>query len=180
MKRLLGFLIIINICRSYPVSGQMEQNNPAGETIPEPLMRPERGEAPRYPRDMVIGELGRGDGSVEAYVFARRIMTALLGRIRDSRLLAGLDKAFLEEVFTALDGIKPQTYHLGGGREEPDGNTSFLFRFIGREMGIAGELYITGEEDAWRLDDLIIEEARDLSSEEGGYPFDFSPYERFF
>jgi hypothetical protein len=76
----------------------------------------------------------------------------------------------------------PQQYRLGGGREEADGSVSFLFRFIGRDLSMAGELYIRFNNNAWRLDDIIVEEAKALS--EGGlmntYKFDFSPYERFF
>jgi hypothetical protein len=151
-----------------------------GDLIPQALRRPQRGESPRYPRDAVIGELGRGTASEGAYLFAQNLMRGILSGNRESGLLSGVDGAVLEELFTSLGLIEPRQYRLGGGQEEPDGGTSFLFRFIGRELSIAGELYLISEEEIWRLEDIIAEESRSIS--EGGetYKFDFSPYERFF
>jgi hypothetical protein len=101
---------------------------------------------------------------------------------RESALLAGTSPSQLEELFAGLEAMEPQQYRLGGGREEADGSISFLFRFIGRDLSMAGELYLRLRDNAWHLDDIIVEEARALS--EGGlmntYKFDFSPYERFF
>jgi hypothetical protein len=149
-------------------------------TIPEALLRPQRGEAPRFPQDVVIGELGQGNAQMGAYLFARTLLAALLAENRDSNPLSSLDGDFLEDVLNTLKTILPRSYHLGGGREEPDGSTSFLFRFIGREQGIAGELYLRVEEEKWRLDDLILEDPRDLSAGGDMYHYDFSPYERLF
>ncbi|MDR2103767.1 MAG: hypothetical protein LBP42_06680 [Treponema sp.] len=150
-------------------------------TIPAILLQPQRGEAPRYPRDVVIGELGPGDASEGAYLFARRLLSGLLTESRGSPPLSSLDGDFLEEIFAKLREINPRVYHLGGGREEPDGSISFLFRFIGREQGISGELYLRPSEDGrWELDDLIPEDPRDLLPGADDYHYDFSPYERFF
>jgi hypothetical protein len=151
--------------------------------IPEALRQPQRGdENNRYPRDAIIGELGQGLAGAEAYRYARNLLQGALSLNRESTLLAGTAPAQLEELFAGLEAVAPQQYRLGGGREEADGSTSFLFRFIGRDMSMAGELYIRFEDNAWRLDDIIVEEAKALS--EGGlmntYKFDFSPYERFF
>jgi hypothetical protein len=153
--------------------------------IPEALRQPQRGdENDRYPRDAIIGELGQGQGqaSAEAYRYARNLLQGALSLNRESTLLAGTSPVQLEELFAGLETVTPQQYRLGGGREEADGSTSFLFRFIGRDMSMAGELYVRFENNAWRLDDIIVEEAKALS--EGGlmntYKFDFSPYERFF
>ncbi|MDR3122857.1 MAG: hypothetical protein LBU16_03650 [Treponema sp.] len=151
--------------------------------IPEALRQPQRGdETPRYPRDAVIGELGRGLATEDAYRYARNLLQGALSLNRESALLVGTSPSQLEELFAGLETLGPQQYRLGGGREEADGSTSFLFRFIGRDMSMAGELYIRFDDNAWRLDDIIVEEARTLS--EGGlmntYKFDFSPYERFF
>jgi hypothetical protein len=183
-----GFLIILAcICPLIPLVPQEEAplreeapENFYGDTIPQVLRRPQRGESPRYPRDAVIGELGRGAASEEAYLFAQNLMRGILSGNRESGLLAGVNSAILEELFTNLAAIEPRQYRLGGGREELDGSTSFLFRFIGREQSIAGELYLILEEETWRLEDIVTEEARSVS--EGGetYKFDFSPYERFF
>ncbi|MDR3124115.1 MAG: hypothetical protein LBU16_10110 [Treponema sp.] len=150
--------------------------------IPEALRQPQRGdETTRYPRDAVIGELGRGLANEGAYRYARNLLQGALSLNRESALLAGAAPSQLEELFARLETLSPQQYRLGGGREEADGSTSFLFRFISRDMSMAGELYIRFADNAWRLDDIIVEEARALS--EGGlnaYKFDFSPYERFF
>jgi hypothetical protein len=151
--------------------------------IPEGLWRPQRGdENPRYPRDAIIGELGQGLASAEAYRYARNLLQGALSLNRESTLLAGTAPALLEELFAGLETVAPQQYRLGGGREEADGSTSFLFRFIGRDMSMAGELYLRFGDSAWHLDEIIVEEAKALS--ESGlvntYRFDFSPYERFF
>jgi hypothetical protein len=150
--------------------------------IPEALRQPQRGdENPRYPRDAVIGEMGPGLASEDAYRYARNLLRGALSQNRESALLAGASPSQIEELFAALEPLGPQQYRLGGGREEADGSVSFLFRFIGRDMSMAGELYIRFDNNAWHLDDIIVEEARALS--EGGmntYKFDFSPYERFF
>jgi hypothetical protein len=182
-------IILACVCPLMPLVPQEEgapgeapemPENFYGDTIPQALKRPQRGESPRYPRDAVIGELGRGTASDEAYLFAQNLMRGILSGNRESGLLSGTDGAVLEEIFTNLDPIEARQYRLGGGREEPDGSTSFLFRFIGRELSISGELYLILEEEAWRLEDIITEEARSVSEEGAAYKFDFSPYERFF
>jgi hypothetical protein len=150
-------------------------------TIPEALKRPPRGnESPRYPRDAVIGELGRGEASEAAYRYARNLLQGVLSGSRESALLAGARQSQLEELFTSLESLNPQQYRLGGGREEADGAISFLFRFIGRDMSLAGELYVRLTEDTWELEDILVEEAQTLSERGNTYKFDFSPYERFF
>jgi hypothetical protein len=151
-------------------------------TIPEVLRQPQRGdESPRYPRDGVIGELGQGLADEGAYQYARNLLQGVLSGNRESPRLAGATQSQLKELFTSLEDLNPQLYRLGGGREEADGATSFLFRFIGRDMSMAGELYIRLEDNKWQLEDILVEEARALS-EKGmnTYKFDFSPYERFF
>jgi hypothetical protein len=147
--------------------------------IPQILRQPRQGEILRYPRDTIIGELGRGQASEGAYNYAGNILSALLLENRGSRFLSGRENAFWDELFANLSQIGPRKYRLGGGREEIDGNTSFLFRFIGREQGIAGELYIRKEGDNWILDDIILERARSLPNGKESYKYDFSPYERF-
>jgi hypothetical protein len=148
--------------------------------IPEVVRRPQRGESPRYPRDAVIGELGRGTAPEAAYRYARNCLAAVLANNQDSVYWSGFDAPLREEVFTQAGLINSRIFRLGGGREEPDGSVSFLFRLMGREQGIAGELYLRLEEEAWRLEDIILEEAQELTGKSGGYGFDFSPYERFF
>lgn len=157
----------------YPVLIQSDQDR---GTLPGALMRPQRGEAPRYPRDAVIGELGRGSAAREAYFFAQSFMTELIKG--NGEALSAL--ASPAEIFTGLEELKPEKYRLGGGREEADGSVSFLFRFIGRERMLTGELYLRLKGDRWELDDLILDEPRDITEGTDGYRFDFPPYERFF
>jgi hypothetical protein len=115
-----------------------------GGVLPEFLHRPQRGEAPRYPEDMVIGSLERGNVPEDAWLFARDLLAALIAGNRPA--LSSVDG--LDNILETLDEINPGTYRLGSGREEPDGSFSFLVRFIGREQWIAGELYIKPGEDS--------------------------------
>jgi hypothetical protein len=115
-------------------------------TIPEVLLRPQRGEAPRYPLDTVIGALGRGEAPEEAYLFAREAAAALIAGNLQAPSLQAMNSRSLESFISAMNTISPRVYRWGSGREEPDGAVSFLVRFLGRERGIAGELYIRRQE----------------------------------
>jgi hypothetical protein len=92
--------------------------------------------------DTVIGPLGRGETSEAAYLFARKVSAALTAGNRNDPSLSAMNSVSLEAFISELSGIKPLVWRLGGGREEPDGAVSFLVRFLGRERGITGELYI--------------------------------------
>ena len=111
-------------------------------TIPEALRRPERGEAPRYPIDVVIGELGRGKAPDGAYLFAKDLLSALTMGSREAQVLSGAGSILTESLREEIDGIEPIDYRLGGGRIEPDGCVSFMVRFIGTEQTISGELFL--------------------------------------
>jgi len=115
-------------------------------SIPEELLRPRKGEAPRYPIDTVIGPIGQGKASAEAYGFARRVAAALLAGDMNAPVLSAVSKVFIEGYMSALNVVNPRFFRLGSGREEPDGSVSFLIRFAGREQGITGELFIRFEE----------------------------------
>jgi hypothetical protein len=147
------------------------QNN-AGGFPPEALRMPLRGEAPRYPSDIVIGELGQGEAPQGAYIFAQTLLSAL------TRGDSG--RGVSEETKKQVNDLRPRSYRLGGGRTEPDGCVSFLLRFLGQNESAAGELFVRQEEAGnWILDDLILEENRALSDIRDSYR-DFSPYERFY
>jgi hypothetical protein len=154
--------------------------NPFSGTIPETLLMPLRGEASRFPRDMVIGTLGQGTAPDAAWRYANNFITALMARQTDNSILTRENSSLLESCLNALDAINPLKYHLGGGRTEPDGTVSFLVRFLGTEQWIAGELYLRPDGNNWRLDDLVLEEARDHIEGNSPYQYNFSPYERFF
>ena len=110
--------------------------------IPEELLRPRREEAPRYPIDTVIGPLGQGRASPEAYRFARGVAEALLAGNASAPSLSTANSALVENCLTALNAVNPRYFRIGNGRDEPDGSVSFLVRFAGREEGIIGELFI--------------------------------------
>jgi hypothetical protein len=179
---------------------------PARDSVPRALRQPQRGEAPRYPRDLIIGSLERGDIPAEARRSALEIMSALSAGNRDAPSLASLGPAARGELFASLEEIRPRAYRVGEGREEADGSCSFLVRFLGREMGIAGELYLrfrppqpaaaepiepagAGESEepvpapppeGWVLDDLLLEEKRGLGEIVEERLFDLPPYERLY
>jgi hypothetical protein len=161
-------------------------------SIPEALLRPGWGESSRYPFDLVIGELGQGKAPAAAYAYANTIAEGLLsGQVTHSALVS-VDPALRESYLSTLEKIAPRSYRLGGGRLEPDGVVSFLVRFIGRDYGITGELYIIfstrqmqedGDEiGRWILDELLFEKAKSHNdiNKEVMNRLDLLPYERFF
>jgi hypothetical protein len=129
---------------------------------------------------MVIGDLGRGTASEGAFSLAQRILRDLLLENQTGVLASVQDKGLIDRILEELKVINPKKFRLGGGREEADGTVSFLVRFLGREQGIAAELYLKAGDGRWSLDDLILEEPRDTGVGKDAYRFDFAPYERFF
>ena len=89
-------------------------------SIPQELLRPKRDEAPRYPVDTVIGELGQGRASNAAYSFARSVALGLVAGNRGHPALAGAAPVTLEGCLSALELINCQSFRIGSGREEPD------------------------------------------------------------
>jgi hypothetical protein len=160
--------------------------------VPDALRMPERGEAPRYPEDLMIGELGQGKASAAAYLFARNSLSALIRGNNDYAAFAESGAILIENLIEEIAEIKTRTYRIGGGRTEADGCVSFIVRFIGATESITGELFIRfGElkaaeesdeppKEGWLFDDLILEEKRLLSEIRDDYRYDFSPYERFY
>jgi hypothetical protein len=168
-------------------------------SIPEELLRPKRGEAPFFPIDTVIGGLGQGGASDEAYSFARSIARGFLSGNAEHHALTAVNAVLRESYLSLLDVIQPLSFRIGSGREEPDGAISFLIRFIGREQSITGELFVrfitrqarvsddesqnfAPAEGNWVFDELILELPRSRTQEQRDalHRFDFSPYERFF
>jgi hypothetical protein len=177
------FLLVLCLAAQSFIS----QNTDDTQIVPEALRRPERGESPRYPKDLVIGDLGQGEVSEGAYLYARNILTAVTAGRADAQVLTNSGFSFTESMFDKVRGIRPRDSRLGGGRNEPDGCVSFLIRIIGPQESITGELFIRLSDAAdgmaagrWLLDDLILEEKRTLSDIRDSYRYDFSPYERFY
>ena len=173
------------ICAAFVLlfpAGVSSQEGFAPRTIPDALRRPQGGEMPRLPRDLVIGEMGQGQAPDEAYRFARDLAAALTAGNETAEEFAGFPPSLIANHLEELSGITPLRFRIGGGRIEADGNVSFLVRFLGREESITGELFLQREEEPerWLLDDIILEEKRTLSEVRDAHRFIFSTYERFF
>ena len=181
-------IIYCGICLFFtaflPIYGQSRGS------IPEALLRPGWGESSRYPADLVIGEIGQGKAPAAAYSYANSIAEGLLSGQVTHPALVSIDPALRTNYLSSLRAIAPQSFRIGGGRQEPDGTVSFLVRFIGRDRGITGELYIVssirqrqeGETGNWMFDELLLEEAKSHSdiNQETINRLDLLPYERFF
>jgi hypothetical protein len=193
-----------------PVNFALFAQDGGSFTLPPELHRPQYGEAPRFPEDYWIGELGRGDAGEEAYQFARRFVEDLAG--------GGQAPAHIEAALESLEGLETRNVRIGGGRIEADGSVSFLVRFLGREEALTGEICLrrreqepgvevseisetpevsetsevsetpetserpgVSETSAWYVDDLILDQRRPLGeSRYGPGSEDLTPYERFF
>lgn len=185
-KKLWLFLCV------FLISGAVYSQEAPPPPVPDTLRMPDRGEAPRYPKDVVIGELGRGEAPGEAYALAQRILQALTAGRKNAPALADSPSLFTESVFEEIRGISPRGFRLGGGRIEPDGCVSFIVRFIGRTESITGELFFRRAEaeepeepgaagaGQWLPDDLSLETRRPIAEIRDTYRYNFSPYERFY
>ena len=174
----------------FPVHGQ------GRGSIPEILLRPAWGESSRYPVDIVIGELGQGRAQAAAFTYASSIAEGLLSGQMTHPSLVSINSALRENYLRSLANISPRSFRIGGGRQEPDGAVSFLVRFIGRDYGITGELYIKylsgqiqeDEEEtlpssaAWVFDELLLDGPRshDTVNQQTVNRLDKLPYERFY
>ena len=183
--KILGLFLIF----SFFAQGAASQEDLGSDVVPDVLRRPDRGEAPRYPSDLVIGELGRGEASDGAYLFAQNLLSAITEDRRNAQIITESGFSLSDSVFDEIRSIRPRYYRIGGGRTEPDGYVSFLIRIIGSDESITGELFLrlseASEDDEavtvrWLLDDLILESKRTLAEIRDSYRYDFSPYERFF
>jgi len=175
----LFLFISVSVANWQSMAAQEQIELVSRGSIPEELLRPKRGELPRYPIDTVIGELGRGSASESAFSFANNIGIALLSGDKANPALASIESAVRGNLLSALEGIIPVNFRIGGGREEADGAISFLVRFVGKDQGITGELYIRyktkqsqgadGEVKTtgyWVFEELLLEEAKDREVEQ--------------
>ncbi len=148
--------------------------------VPEPIRRPRQGEALRYPRDVIIGALGAGDAPIESYRFAQRILRNLLREGTREEVLSNLPQEETERIAGIIQEVNPKEFRIGSGRNEADGSTSFLLRFIGTDTWSGGEIYLRRQNDTWNLESLILDKSREMNGQDSPYRFDFPPYERFF
>jgi hypothetical protein len=148
--------------------------------VPEILKRPSRETEWVYPADSIIGQLGGGEASDAANAYARTVLRDLMRRNREADSVKDVDTGQLDEIMAKLGETEPRKVRLGGGRDEIDGSVSFLFRFIGRENGLSGELYIRAEDGKWITEDIIVEDVQKLSRDGSDFPTANTPYERFY
>lgn len=151
-----------------------------GGVVPEILLRPTRETEWVYPVDAVIGPLGGGEVSDAANAYARGVLRDLMRQNSEAKTLKDLAPDLLKEAMTKLGEAEPRKVRSGGGREEPDGSVSFLFRFIGSEKELSGELYIRDVAGAWKTEDIIFEPPKNISSGSDSVNSTFTPYERFY
>jgi hypothetical protein len=145
------------------------------------LRRPQKTDAQRYPRDAVIGELGAGDLTREHLDFAREAVRALTQGRERAGVFGPLGERHTSELVAKVVALKPVKFRVGGGKEAADGAFTFLFRVIGSEGQIGGEVYFTQGETAFRLDDIVLDEIPDtLLDDDKNRTYNLSPYERFY
>jgi len=113
--------------------------------LPQELLRPQYGEDARFPKDYVIGELGRGDATEETYLLARKIVASLADGDGNVDQVVFPEQKRLAAL-TRLNALGVRSWRVGGGRSEGAGAYSFIVRFLGRERSITGELYLQWEE----------------------------------
>jgi hypothetical protein len=174
------FLITIFLLTPLLCFSQESEEPSYSGVIPEVLMRPSREKEPFYPVDAVIGLLGDGDVSYDANIYARGVLRDLMRSNKEAESLQNLSPDSLNEAMTKLSEVTPRKVRLGGGRDETDGSVSFLFRFMGSENELSGELYIRGEEGKWKVEDIILEDPRKLSISSESFTATYTPYERFY
>jgi hypothetical protein len=202
-KRQKGMVFIIIILFYFLLAAQTDKPNRAirsGDASAQhlDLLRPRYGESPHFPRDYVIGALGRCDASEESYRYAKLLVSGLAS---GNGRADGVD--FPEQkrlsVLREISDLRTRGWRVGGGRIEPDGSVSYLIRFLGRESSVTGELYLRREEPksgretdgavnkeetasfSWRVDDILLESPRNLSEGKfGPTKADMPSYERFF
>ncbi|MDR0558203.1 MAG: hypothetical protein LBG43_10150, partial [Treponema sp.] len=114
-------------------------------TVPGSLSRPQKGEAARYPEDMIIGALGIGEAAEEAYEYVKKTLSGFLVQRREAE---GVSGDVWRRTKASIDAVSPRKFRLGGGRRDADGGTSFIFRFIGRERWVVGEIYVRFQDAA--------------------------------
>jgi hypothetical protein len=148
--------------------------------VPEALIRPAREQGAFYPVDAVIGPLGIEDLAGEAAEYAKTVMQELLSQDAASASIANLGTDITGDAMEKLSEAAPHKWRIGGGREEADGSVSFLFRFMGREKEVSGELYLRSADGGWKTEDVIFNTPKELTIGADAFSSAYTPYERFY
>jgi hypothetical protein len=148
--------------------------------VPETLIRPTREKGAFYPVDAVIGSLGTDDLTGEAGGYARSVMRDLLKQDAASASLGNLGPDITGDAMEKLAEAAPHKWRIGGGRDEADGSVSFLFRFMGREKEVSGELYLRSDDGGWKTEDIIFNTPKELTIGVDTSSSGYTPYERFY
>jgi hypothetical protein len=173
----LFLFLLIEVFPCFP-----QENEPPSFSgvVPEMLMRPSREKSPVYPSDAVIGQLSDEDAPPSANIYARGVLRDLMRSNKSAETLQNLSPGLLDEASEKLGEVTPRKVRLGGGRTETDGSVSFLFRYMGNENELSGEIYIRNEENKWKVEDIIFEEPKKLSIGSESFDSTYTPYERFY
>jgi hypothetical protein len=148
--------------------------------VPEALIKPTRERGAFYPVDAVIGQLGTDDLTDGAGGYARSVMQDLLKQDAAAASLGNLGPDITGDAMEKLAEAAPHKWRIGGGREEADGSVSFLFRFMGREKEVSGELYLRSGTDGWKTEDIIFNTPKELTIGVDTSSSGYTPYERFY
>jgi hypothetical protein len=150
-------------------------------TIPDAVLRPSRTDTPRYPRDLVIGDLGQGSLSQDDFNYASNVLRALMQGREQSSFLRTLSEGAGGEFIAEIQAIRAYKFRIGSGKEIVDGAGSFLFRFIGRDGHLGGELYFVRVDGDYALDDIVLEEIpSNVIEGNQNHVSDLFQYERFY
>jgi hypothetical protein len=179
-KKRIRFLLLVVLLVASPGFAQNSETSSFSGVVPEILIRPTRETEWAYPFDAVIGQLGAGEVSAAANTYARGILRDLMRLNDKADTLKDLGPDLLGEAIAKVGEAEPRKVRIGGGRDEPDGSVSFLFRFIGSEKELSGELYIRSVAGTWKAEDIIFEDPQKLSGGSDSVNSTFTPYERFY
>jgi hypothetical protein len=149
--------------------------------VPESIRRPDFINNPSYPHDISIGILGPGDTPIEPYTFARRVLTDVQQSKKSSALLEPLPSTTVDDIIRKLESLASRKLRIGNSVETSDGSISYQFRFVGREAELVGAIYLRGQDNVWKLEDIISEEPRNLEDIlKADNPYLWLPYDRFY
>lgn len=141
---------------------------------------PSGGESAVYPQDFAIGELGFPSSFPEASAFVLSFLSALeQGSINTTQFSHPAD-VDIKNIKNTVASVTPRYFRLGRGKEGNDRSLSFLFRYIGSEQSVIGELYLIPEKGSYVIQDMELESPETDKSKDGSYRYDPLGYTTIF
>jgi hypothetical protein len=141
---------------------------------------PTGGESPVYPKDFAIGELGPPRVLPGAFDFAHTFLASLAQGHFDATLLEHPSDIDEKTIKNTVALVGPRYFRLDRGKEGPHGSLSFLFRYLGSEQSVTGELYLIPEKGSWLIQDLELENPQTDKLGDGTYRYDPLGYTTIF